>query len=48
MSGKREALSVLRIISKNVKIIVIACNTARAICVDYLRDKYKDICFIAT
>ena len=35
------------LISKGCKIIIIACNTASAICVDYLREKYKDILFIA-
>lgn len=35
------------LISKGCKIIIIACNTASAICVDYLREKYKDIIFIA-
>jgi len=35
------------LISVGCKIIIIACNTASAICVDYLREKYKDIIFIA-
>ena len=35
------------LINEGCKIIVIACNTASAICVDYLREKYKDIIFIA-
>ena len=35
------------LISKNCQIIVIACNTASAKTVDYLRKKYKDIIFIA-
>lgn len=35
------------LISEDCKIIIIACNTASAICVDYLREKYKDIIFIA-
>lgn len=38
---------VSKLIDMGCYIIVIACNTASAICVDYLRDKYKDICFIA-
>ena len=35
------------LISKGCKIIIIACNTASAISVEYLRNKYKDIIFIA-
>lgn len=35
------------LISKNVKAIVIACNTASARTVDFLREKYKNIPFIA-
>ena len=35
------------LIDRNCKIIVVACNTASARTVDYLRDKYKDIKFIA-
>lgn len=35
------------LINRNCKIIVIACNTASAKAVLYLRDKYKDIQFIA-
>ena len=35
------------LISKGCKIIIIACNTASAICVDYLREKYKNVTFIA-
>jgi len=35
------------LINNGCKIIIIACNTASAICVDYLREKYKDIIFIA-
>ena len=34
-------------ISRGCYIIVIACNTASAISVNYLREKYKDIYFIA-
>ena len=34
-------------IQKGCNIIIIACNTASAIAVNYLRDKYKDIYFIA-
>ena len=36
-----------KLIEKNCKIIVIACNTASAKAVKYLREKYKDISFIA-
>ena len=35
------------LINNGCKIIIIACNTASAICVDYLREKFKDIKFIA-
>ncbi len=38
---------VKHLISQNCKIIVIACNTASAKAVKYLRTKYKDILFIA-
>ena len=34
-------------IERGVKAIVIACNTASAICVKRLREEYKDILFIA-
>ena len=34
-------------IEREVKAIVIACNTASAICVKRLREEYKDILFIA-
>jgi len=37
----------LYLISQGCYIIVIACNTASAICVDYLRGKYPNVCFIA-
>ena len=36
-----------KLISKGCNVIVIACNTASRGCVKYLRDKYKDIKFIA-
>lgn len=35
------------LLEKNCKIIVIACNTASAKCVNYLREKYKSTLFIA-
>ena len=35
------------LINLGCKIIIIACNTASAICVDYIREKYKDIIFVA-
>ena len=35
------------LINKGCKIIIIACNTASAMSVDYLREKFKDITFIA-
>ena len=35
------------LIDEGCNIIVIACNTASAICVESLRRKYFDICFIA-
>jgi len=36
------------LINKNVKIIVIACNTATTNCINMLRDKYKDMLFVGT
>lgn len=36
------------LISRDSKIIVIACNTATTRCIKYLRDKYKDMIFIGT
>lgn len=36
------------LLKENVKLIVIACNTATTNCIDYLRNKYKDINFIGT
>ncbi len=36
------------LISRECKIIVIACNTATTRCIKYLRDKYKDIVFVGT
>lgn len=38
---------VIKLIDMGCYVIVIACNTASSVCVDYLRDKYKDIRFIA-
>lgn len=38
---------VIKLIEKGCYVIVVACNTASCICVDYLRDKYKDIKFVA-
>ena len=35
-------------ISLDVKMIVIACNTATTRCISYLRDKYKDMLFVGT
>lgn len=35
-------------ISVNVKMIVIACNTATTRCISMLRDKYKDMIFVGT
>ncbi len=35
-------------ISRNVKMIVIACNTATTRCINMLRDKYKEMIFIGT
>ncbi len=34
------------LISNNVKLIVIACNTATTVCMKELKDKYKDIIFV--
>lgn len=39
---------VKKLINMNCSIIIIACNTASGVCVEYLREKYKDIVFIAT
>ncbi len=36
------------LLKKDVKLIVIACNTATTNCIDYLRNKFKDISFIGT
>ncbi len=36
-----------KLINFGVKVIVIACNTASYVCKDYLRNKYKNIIFIA-
>ena len=36
------------LIKKGVKMIVIACNTATTNCIEFLRDKYKDMIFIGT
>ncbi len=38
---------VTKLIDRGCKIIIIACNTASGVCVSYLRDKYKNIIFIA-
>ena len=38
---------VVKLINMGCLVIVIACNTASGICVKYLRDKYKDIKFVA-
>lgn len=36
------------LIARGCQIIVIACNTASTVCVKKLREKYKNISFIAT
>ena len=36
------------LLKKDVKLIVIACNTATTNCIEYLRNKFKDISFIGT
>ena len=36
------------LISKGVKEIIVACNTATTMCIKYLREKYKNIIFIGT
>ena len=36
------------LISKNVKMIVVACNTATTKCISFLRKKYKNMIFIGT
>ena len=38
---------VKKLIAKDCKVIVIACNTASAMAKDYLREKYKNIPIIA-
>ena len=37
-----------KLISKNVKIIVIACNTATTRCIEKLRKDYPDMLFVGT
>lgn len=37
---------VVKLIGMGCYVIVIACNTASCICVDYLRDKYREIKFV--
>lgn len=44
---KRVKEIVDSLLDKGVKVIVLACNTASAICVKRLREEYKDILFIA-
>lgn len=39
---------VSNLLKKDVKLIVIACNTATTNCIDFLRSKYKDIEFVGT
>ena len=36
------------LLKKDVKLIVIACNTATTKCMKYLREKYKEITFVGT
>ena len=36
------------LLSNDVKIIVIACNTATTRCMKVLREKYKDVIFVGT
>ena len=36
------------LVKNGCKIIVIACNTATALCIKELRKKYQNICFIGT
>jgi len=36
------------LVQKNCKMIVLACNTATAVAIDALREKYPDICFVGT
>jgi len=36
------------LLKRDVKLIVIACNTATTNCIEYLRNKYKDMNFIGT
>ena len=38
---------VAKLIDRGCYIIVIACNTASSICIDYLREKYHNIKFVA-
>ena len=37
-----------KLLIENVKIIVIACNTATTNCIEHLRNKYKDMIFVGT
>lgn len=36
------------LLKRNVKLIVIACNTATTRCIKMLREKYKDVIFVGT
>ena len=36
------------LLKKDVKLIVIACNTATTNCIEHLREKYKDVIFVGT
>ena len=38
--------AVERLIAEGCKLIVIACNTATAVAIDYLRERYADIPFV--
>lgn len=50
--NKEELINIVdnvvnKLIDMGCYVIVIACNTASSVCVEFLRDKYKDIKFIA-
>ena len=37
-----------KLLKRNVKLIVIACNTATTRCINMLREKYKNVIFVGT
>ena len=37
-----------KLLKADAKVIVLACNTATAVAIDYLRERYKEIAFVGT